>query len=90
MAHPFRIRRAFFLCVLAFALVGVPASGQNRAGVPAVPPPDRPVVLQTTDVARIRVVPSRRRALPSVGVGVPAERGHSRHRARQRHPACDP
>ena len=57
MAHPFRIRRAFFLYVLAFALVGVPASAQNRAGVPAVPPPDRPVVLQTTDVARIRVVP---------------------------------
>ena len=57
MAHPFRIRRAFFLCVLAFALVGVPASAQNRAGVPAVPPPDGPVVLQTTDVARIRVVP---------------------------------
>ena len=62
MAHSFRIRRAFFLCVLAFALVGVPASAQNRAGVPAVPPPDRPVVLQTTfdardDIARIRVVP---------------------------------
>ena len=57
MAHPFRIRRAFFLYVLAFALVGVPASAQNRQGVPAVSPPDRPVVLRTADVARIRVVP---------------------------------
>ena len=62
MHHLSRARRTLIPSVLALALAAVSASAQNRQDVPAVPPPDRPVVLQTTfdardDVARIRVVP---------------------------------
>ena len=57
MSHLSRARRALIPSILAFALSGVSASAQNRQGVPAVPAPDRPVVLRTSDVARIRVVP---------------------------------
>ena len=57
MVDPFRIRRAFFLVVWALALGGGAVSGQTRIDVPAVPPPDGPVVLHTTAGPRIRVVP---------------------------------
>ena len=57
MRHLSRARCTLILFVLALALAGVSAFAQNRLGVPAVPPPDRPVVLRTSDVARIRVVP---------------------------------
>ena len=57
MSHLSRTCRAVRLFVLAYALAGASASAQTRLGVPALPPPDRPVVLPTADVARIRVVP---------------------------------
>ena len=57
MCHLFRLRRTVFALTLAFALVGVSTSAQRRDGVPALPPPDRPVVLRTAEVPRIRVVP---------------------------------
>ena len=52
----------FFLTFL-LALVGVSVSAQNRQraaalrGMPALPPPDGPVVLYTAEQPRIRVVP---------------------------------
>ena len=57
MSHLSRTCRAVRRFVLAYALAGASASAQTRLGVPALPPPDRPVVLPTADVARIRVVP---------------------------------
>ena len=48
---------------VALMLLGVSATAQNRQGasslrgVPALPPPDRPVVLHTAEHPRIRVVP---------------------------------
>ena len=47
------------LCAVMFGLVlaGVSSSAQRRDGVPALPPPDGPVVLHTAEVPRIRVVP---------------------------------
>ena len=57
MGHLSRLRRPLFVLTLALALVGVSMSAQRRDGVPAVPPPDGPVVLHTAEVARIRVVP---------------------------------
>ena len=49
--------RHLLLLPLAVALVGVSASGQRRDGVPALPPPDAPVVIRTAEVSRVRVVP---------------------------------
>jgi glucose/arabinose dehydrogenase/alkylhydroperoxidase family enzyme len=57
MSHLSRTCLAVRLFVLTYALAGASASAQTRLGVPALPPPDRPVVLPTADVARIRVVP---------------------------------
>ena len=57
MSHLSRLRRPLFLVTLVFALVGVSTSAQRRDGVPALPPPDGPVVLHTAEVPRIRVVP---------------------------------
>ena len=47
------------VCVpaLVLALTAATAFGQRRDGVPAVPPPERQVVLRTAEVPRIRVVP---------------------------------
>ena len=62
MPHPFTARPTLSL-VLALALLGVATSAQNRQGasalrgVPALPPPDGPVVLYTAEHPRIRVVP---------------------------------
>ena len=62
MRHPFTARPTLSL-VLALALLGVATSAQNRQGasalrgVPALPPPDGPVVLYTAEHPRIRVVP---------------------------------
>ena len=39
------------------AFVGASASAQTRGGVPALPPPDGPVVINTDVVPRVRVVP---------------------------------
>ena len=58
-----RVRRASLALVFVVALVGVSVSAQNRQGatslrgVPALPPPDGPVVLHTAEQPRIRVVP---------------------------------
>ena len=57
MSYPSQACRTVCLFALLLALAGVLASAQTRLGVPALPPPDRPVVLPTSDVARIRVVP---------------------------------
>ena len=63
MRYLFRVRRPLFSLALALALAGVSASAQNRQratalrGVPALPPPDGPVVLYTAEQPRIRVVP---------------------------------
>ena len=57
MSHLSRLRRPLFALTLALALVGVSMSAQRRDGVPAVPPPEGPVVLNTAEVPRIRVVP---------------------------------
>ena len=57
MRYLSRSRRPFYSFVFAIVLVGVSASAQNPAGVRAVPPPDAPVVLSTTEYPRIRVVP---------------------------------
>ena len=42
---------------LAFGLAAEFASAQTRGGVPALPPPDRPVVINTDVVPRVLVVP---------------------------------
>ena len=57
MSHLSRLRRPLFALALALALVGVSMSAQRRDGVPAVPAPEGPVVLNTAEVPRIRVVP---------------------------------
>ena len=60
MSHLFRRRRPLFALTLTLALFGVSTSAQRRDGVPALPPPDGPVVLYTAEVPRIRVVPIAR------------------------------
>ena len=60
MSHLPRRRCPLFTLTLALALVGVSASAQRRDGVPALPPPDGPVVLRSAEVPRIRVVPVAR------------------------------
>jgi len=59
MSHLSRFRCLLFPLALtvAFALVESSASGQRRDGVPALPPPDEPMVLHTAETSRIRVVP---------------------------------
>ena len=59
MSHLSRFRCLLFPLALtvAIALVESSASGQRRDGVPALPPPDEPVVLHTAETSRIRVVP---------------------------------
>ena len=57
MSHLSRLRHPLFAVILALGLVGVSTSAQRRDGVPALPPPAGPVVLNTAEVPRIRVVP---------------------------------
>ena len=58
MRQLFGVRRRLFSLAFALVLVGVSATAQNRLrGVPALPPPDGPVVLYTAEQPRIRVVP---------------------------------
>ena len=49
--------RALISAVLTLSLFGALALAQNQQGVPDLAAPDRPVVLHTEDVARIRLVP---------------------------------
>ena len=60
MSHLCLLRRPLFALTLALTLAGVSTFAQRRDGVPALPPPDRPVVLRTAEVPRIRVVPIAR------------------------------
>ena len=57
MIHLSRLWHLSLALVLAFGLGAVSVSAQRRDGVPALPPADRPVVLHTAEVPRIRVVP---------------------------------
>ena len=60
MSHMIRVRRLLFALTFAVALSAVSsgfASAQRRGGVPALPPPDRPVVINTDVVPLVRVVP---------------------------------
>ncbi len=60
MSQMIRVRRLFFQLTFLLALSGGSASAQTRGGVPALPPPDRPVVINTDVVPRVRVVPIAR------------------------------
>ena len=57
------VKLALWLLVIVITLSGTTLLSQNRRGasslrgVPALPPPDRPVVLYTAEHPRIRVVP---------------------------------
>ncbi len=57
MSQMTRIRRPFFALTFALILSGGSVSAQTRGGVPALPPPDRPVVINTDVVPQVRVVP---------------------------------
>ncbi len=59
MKPPTRGSWLLHVCVpaLVLALTAATAFGQRRDGVPAVPPPEKQVVLRTAEVPRIRVVP---------------------------------
>ena len=57
MIHLSRLCRPLFALALALAILGVSTSAQRRDGIPALPPPDGPVVLNSAEVPRIRVVP---------------------------------
>ena len=60
MSHVIRVRRLLFALTFAVALSAVSggfASAQTRGGVPALPPPDRPIVINTDVVPLVRVVP---------------------------------
>ncbi len=57
MSQMTRIRRPFFALTFALVLSGGSVSAQTRGGVPALPPPDRPVVINTDVVPQVRVVP---------------------------------
>ena len=52
-----RFRLLSFAFAFALALLAGSASAQTRGGVPALPPPDGPVVINTDVVPRVRVVP---------------------------------
>ena len=57
MSQMTRIRCPFFALTFALLLSGGSVSAQTRGGVPALPPPDRPVVINTDVVPQVRVVP---------------------------------
>ena len=57
MSHMTRVRPLLVVLTFALPLSGGFASAQTRGGVPALPPPDGPVVINTDVVPRVRVVP---------------------------------
>jgi glucose/arabinose dehydrogenase len=58
MCQMTRLRFLLFVLTFALALSATSASAQTtRGGVPALPPPDRPVVINTDVVPEVRVVP---------------------------------
>ena len=57
MSHLSRLRRPLFAITLTLTLVGVSTTAQRRDGIPVLPAPDGPVVLNTAEVPWIRVVP---------------------------------
>ena len=64
MSHMIRVRRLLFAPTIALAIAlalsafsSGSASAQGRGGVPALPPPDRPIVINTDVVPQVRVVP---------------------------------
>lgn len=57
MSHRPRLRYQLLASALALFLAAASVSAQRRDGVPALPPPDGPVVLHTAEVPRVRVVP---------------------------------
>ncbi len=60
MSNTTQVRPLFFALTFALALSAVSvgsASAQRRGGVPALPPPDGPVVINTDVVPQVRVVP---------------------------------
>ena len=60
MSRMIRVRRLLFGLTFALALSAVSggfASAQRRGGVPGLPPPDRPVVINTDVVPLVHVVP---------------------------------
>ena len=57
MKQLIRLRFPFLVAALLLVVAVSVASAQRRNYIPAVPPPDRPVVLHTGEVQRIRVVP---------------------------------
>ncbi len=56
MSH-IRVPHLLFTLTFALVLSAGTASAQTRGGVPALPPPDRPVVINTDVVPEVRVVP---------------------------------
>ena len=56
MSHMTPVRHLSIAFTFGLALAGGPASAQTRGGVPALPPPDGPVVINTDVVPRVRVV----------------------------------
>ncbi len=57
MRHMTRVRPLLVALTFALVLSGGSASAQTRGGVPALPPPDGPIVINTDVVPRVRVVP---------------------------------
>jgi len=57
MSQMTRLRHPCFALAFALAFFGGSASAQTRGGVPALPPPDGPFVINTDVVPRVRVVP---------------------------------
>ena len=60
MSHMICVRRLLFATTFALALSAVSGgstSAQRRGGVPALPPPDRPIVINSDVVPQVRVVP---------------------------------
>ena len=57
MSHMTRVRRPCIALTFALAFGAGSTSAQTRGGVPALPPPDGPVVINTDVVPRVRVVP---------------------------------
>ncbi len=58
MSYVTRVRPLSCALTCALALSNGSTSAQTRGGVPALPPPDRPVVINTDVVPRVRVVPA--------------------------------
>ena len=57
MSHMIPLRQLSLALTVGLTFTGAPASVQTRGGVPALPPLDGPVLINTDAVARVRVVP---------------------------------